>query len=125
MIRRSLLLITLAGVVGATLPQRAGANYDCAVGRITAVTGNSITVFDKETRTFAVDNHTRYTNWPTQGAWQAIRRINPSELYCNSSYLSTGTLVAIHPRHDGTNVARWVQVAIDQSATGYVTACIR
>jgi hypothetical protein len=126
MIRRSLLLITLAGVVCATLPQRAGANYDCAVGRITAVTGNSITVYDKETRTFTVDSETKYTTWPTQGAWQGITRIDPRELYCNSKYLDIGTLVAIHPRHDGTNVARWVQVAIDQ--TGYggpVNVCIR
>ena len=126
MVRRSVLVITLAAVVGATLPQKAGANYDCAVGRITDVTGNTITVFDKETRLFAVDSHTRYTNWPTQGAWQAIRRLNTEQLYCNSSYLSVGTLVAIHPRHDGTNVARWVQVATDQTGNGgYVSACIR
>jgi hypothetical protein len=121
-----MLFITLAAIVGATLPQKAGANYDCAVGRITEVTGNTITVFDKETRLFAVDSRTRYTNWPTQGDWQAIRRLDPEQLYCNSSFLSVGTLVAIHPRHDGTNVARWVQVAIDQSGSGgYVTACIR
>ena len=126
MVRRSVLVITLAAVVGATLPQKAGANFDCAVGRITEVTGNTITVFDKETRLFAVDSHTRYTNWPTRGAWQAIRRLNTEQLYCNSSYLSVGTLVAIHPRHDGTNVARWVQVATDQTGdSGYVSLCIR
>jgi len=126
MIRRSLLLIALAGVVGTTLPQRAGANYDCAVGRITEVTGSTITVFDKETRIFTVDSRTRYTNWPTQGAWQAIRRLDTEQLYCNSRFLNVGTLVAIHPRHDGTNVARWVQVATDQTGNdGYVSACIR
>jgi hypothetical protein len=126
MIRRSVLVITLAAVVGATLPQKAGANYDCAVGRITEVTGNTITVFDKETRLFTVDSYTRYTNWPTRGRWQSIRRIDTEQLYCNSSYLSVGTLVAIHPRHDGTNVARWVQVATDQTGDGgYVSFCIR
>jgi len=126
MVRRSVLVITLAAVVGATLPQKAGANFDCAVGRITQVTGNTITVFDKEARLFTVDSRTRYTNWPTRGRWQAIRRLDKEELYCNSSVLTEGTLVAIHPRHDGTNVARWVQVATDQTGSGgYVSACIR
>jgi hypothetical protein len=114
MIRRSLLLIALAGVVGATLPQRAGANYDCAVGRITAVTGNSITVFDKETRTFTVDSRTKYTAWPTRGRWQEITMLDPHRLYTDSTLLQSGALVAIHTRHDNTNVARWVQIAIDE-----------
>jgi len=126
MIKRTVLVIALVAVVGATLPRSVAGNYDCAVGRITAVTGNSITVFDRETRTFTVDRHTRYTNWPTQGAWQAIRLLDPRELYCNSTYLSVGSLVAIHPRHDGTNVARWVQVATDQSGNGDgANVCIR
>jgi hypothetical protein len=114
MIRRSLLLIALAGVVGATLPQRAGANYDCAIGRITAVTGNTITVFDKETRIFAVDSHTRYTSWPTNGRWQSITWLDPQRLYTDSRLLEIGRLVAVHTRHDNTNVARWVQIAVNQ-----------
>jgi hypothetical protein len=126
MIRRTVLLITLAAVVGTTVPQRADAGYGCAVGRIASMTANSITVFDKESRTFTVDRRTRYTNWPTQGAWQAIRQIDPQDLYCNSNYLGVGSLVAVHPRHDETNVARWVQVATDQSGSGEgVNACIR
>jgi len=84
MIKRTVLGITLAAVVGATLPRSAAADYDCAVGRITAVTGNSITVFDREARTFTVDRHTRYTNWPTQGAWQAIGRLDPREILCTT-----------------------------------------
>ena len=111
MIRGTVLFVTLTAIVSTTVPQRADAGYGCAVGRITSLSANSITVFDKESRTFAVDSRTRYTNWPTQGAWQAIRRIDPQELYC-------GSLVAVHPRHDGTNVARWVQVATDQSDSG-------
>jgi hypothetical protein len=114
MIKRTVLLITLAAIVGATLPQRAGANYDCAIGRITAVNANSISVYDKEARTFTVDSRTRYTAWPTRGRWQEIRLLDPNRLYTDSRLLDVGTLVAIHPRHDGTNVARWVQIAIDE-----------
>ena len=127
MIKRTVLVITLAAGVAATLPQRSDANYDCMTGRITAVTGNTITaVSHRESRTFLVDRRTVFTNWPTQGAWQANRRLSTRELYCNSSYLSAGTLVAIHPRHDGTDVARWVQVALDQSGNGYgPNVCIR
>ena len=115
MLKRTVILITLAAAVGATVPQRAGADYDCAVGKIMAIGGGSITVFDKEARTFTVDSRTRYTSWPTNGRWQAITRLDADELlYYNSRLLEVGRLVAIHPRHDGTNVARWVQISIDQ-----------
>jgi hypothetical protein len=127
MIKRAVLVVTLAAGVGATLPQRSDANYDCMTGRITGVTGNSITVYDKESRTFTVDRDTRFTSWPTHGRWQAIARLNTRDHYCDraarrtwTSYtgqsdrlLDVGRLVAVHPRHDGTDVARWVQVAID------------
>ena len=128
MIRRTVLLITLAAVAGATLPRSTDANYDCATGRITGVTANSITVYDKETRTFAVDGGTRFTSWPTNGRWQAITRLDPRQLYCDSRLLDIGRLVAVHPRHDGTSVARWVQVAIDApGSAGFieVNACLR
>jgi hypothetical protein len=114
MIKRTLLLVTLAAVLGTTVPQRAGANYDCAVGRITSVTGNSISVYDKEDRTFTVDSRTRYTSWPTRGRWQEIALLDPQRLFTDSRLLEPGRLVAIHTRHDSTGVARWVQVAVDE-----------
>jgi hypothetical protein len=141
MIRRTALLITLAAVVGTTVPRKTDANYDCMTGRITGVTGNTITVFDRESRTFTVDGGTRFTAWPTNGRWQAIRRIDTRGHYCDrlnhrtwTSYtdpsgrwLDVGTLVAVHPRHDGTNTARWVQVAMDaRLVDGYLASdCLR
>jgi hypothetical protein len=141
MIRRSVLVITLAAAVGATLPQRSDANYDCMTGRITGVTANTITVYDKESRTFTVDPDTRFTSWPTNGRWQAITRLDTRAHYCDraarrtwTSYtdqsgrlLDIGRLVAVHPRHDGTNTARWVQVAINAPlADGYLASdCFR
>ena len=122
MIKRTVLLITLAAGVGATLPQKADADYNCAIGPITAVTANSITVQEREgTRTFTVDRSTRYTTWPTNGRWQAITRLDRDQLFFESRLLEAGRLVAIHPRRDGTDVARWVQVAIDRptSILGY------
>jgi hypothetical protein len=127
MIKRTALFITLAAIVGTTVPQRSDANYDCMTGRITAATANTITVFDKESRTFTVDRHTRFTAWPTQGRWQMIARINQRQVFCDSRALDIGRLVAVHPRHDGSNTARWVQVAVNAplSDAGYVTnACI-
>jgi hypothetical protein len=113
MLKRTVLVVTLAAVVGATIPQKAGANYDCAIGRITAVTANSISVFDREARTFTLDNRTQYTAWPTHGRWQAITLLDRERLFNNSGLLTPGALVAVHTRHDATNVARWVQISID------------
>jgi hypothetical protein len=132
MIKRTALFITLAAIVGTTLPQRSDANYDCMTGRITGVTGNTITVFDRESRTFTVDGSTRFTAWPTNGRWQSIARLDNRDHYCDrfarrtwTTYtgqsdrlLEPGTLVAVHPRHDGTNTARWVQVAMDARLVG-------
>lgn len=127
MVKRTLLFVTLAAVLGTTLPRTSDANYDCATGRITGVTGNSITIFDRETRTFTVDRGTRFTAWPTNGGWQRITLLSRRELYCNSRLLDVGRLVAVHPRHDGTSVARWVQVAIDEpgDAGPGVNTCLR
>ena len=116
MIKRTVLLITLAAAVGATLPRTADADYDCALGPITAVTANSITIQERETtRTFGIDCCTRYTTWPTRGRWQAITLLNMRELFTTSRLLDIGRFVAIHPRHDGTNVARWVQISLDKA----------
>jgi hypothetical protein len=142
MIKRTALFITLAAVVGTTVPRKTDANYDCMTGRISAVTGNTITVYDKESRTFTVNRDTRFTSWPTNGRWQDIARLNTREHYCDrrghrtwTSYtdqsgrlLDVGRLVAVHPRHDGTDVARWVQVAIDAplADVGYgASDCLR
>jgi len=127
MIRRTWLLVTLAAVLGTTLPRTSDANYDCATGRISGVTGNSITIYDREARTFALDSRTRFTAWPTNGRWQAISLLDRRQLFCNSRLLDVGRLVAVHPRHDGTSVARWVQVAIDDAGNAGVgaNACLR
>lgn len=127
MIKRTVLLITLAAVVGTTIPRRAGANYDCMTGRITTVTGNTITVYDRESRTFTVDSRTRFTAWPTNGGWQKIRMLDQRQLFCRSRLLDVGRLVAVHPRHDGTDAARWVQIAVDDAGNaGYgANVCIR
>ena len=141
MIKRTALFITLAAIVGTTLPRKSDANYDCMTGRITGVTGNSITVYDRESRTFTVDRDTRFTAWPTNGRWQAIARLDTRDHYCDKAarrtwttytdqsgrLLDVGRLVAVHPRHDGTNTARWVQVAMDaRLVDGYLASdCLR
>jgi hypothetical protein len=127
MIKRTVLIITLAAGVGATLPQSSDASYECMTGRITAVTGNTITaVSHRESRTFTVDRQTRFTAWPTDGRWQSIAPLRTRQLYCNSRLLEVGRLVTIHPRHDGTDTARWVQVAINDAGNGYgADVCIR
>ena len=126
MIKRTVLIITLAAGVFATLPKTSDAHYDCMTGRISAVTGNTITVTHRESRTFLVDRGTRFTAWPTRGRWQEIARLNQRQLYCNSRLLDVGRLVTVHPRHDGTDAARWVQVAVDDAGRGYgADVCIR
>ena len=103
MIKRMLLLVALAATVGIALPNKAVAD-PCLAGRITALTGNSISISGRETLTFAVDGRTRYTRWITQGPWQAHTHLTASSLY-------VGRLVYVHMRDD-SSAARWVQIAI-------------
>ena len=105
MIKRTLLFVVLAAVVGTALPDKAVADR-CATGRVTAFTPTSISVYDRETITFSVDNRTRYTKWITQGPWQQHTELRPD-------VLDVGQLVVVHPRHDAGNLARWVQIAAD------------
>ena len=105
MMKRMLLFIALVVTVGTGLPNKAVADR-CTRGRITALTANSMTVFEDESLTFTLDGRTRYTRWPTNGRWQSITELNAWSL-------DIGRLVYVHPRHDGTNAARWVQVATD------------
>ena len=107
MVKRTLLLLALAGVVSTALPGRAAAER-CIMGHITAMTPTSISVYDRETITFSVDNHTRYTRWITMWRWQSSTEIYPGDL-------DIGRLVVIHSRHSDDNVARWVQVATDRN----------
>ena len=60
MIKRILLLIAVAALVGTALPKNTVADQ-CATGRITGLTANSITVYDRETLTFTTDSRTQYT----------------------------------------------------------------
>jgi len=106
MIKRMLLFVAIAATAALALPDRAGADR-CTRGRVTAITANSISVYEDETLTYALDGRTRYTNWPTMGAWQANRDLN---IYS----IDIGDLVYVHPRNDGTNAARWVQIATDR-----------
>jgi hypothetical protein len=105
MVRRTLLFVALAGFVSTALPDRAVAER-CVMGRITGFTPTSISVYDKETLTFSVDYHTRFTKWITNGRWQ-----QSTELHAGA--LDIGRLVVIHSRRSNDNVARWVQVATD------------
>jgi hypothetical protein len=105
MIKRMLLFIALAAVVGTALPGKAAADR-CAIGRITALTGTSISVYDRETITFSMDSQTRYTKWITKGPWQQPTVFRPE-------MLDVGQLVVVHPRHDNGNIARWVQISAD------------
>lgn len=105
MIKRTLLLLAVAVVFATTIPGRAVADR-CATGRITALTATSISVYDRETITFSVDSRTRYTKWITRGRWQEQTQISPE-------VLDIGQLIAIHPRADSGNLARWVQIATD------------
>jgi len=105
MVKRTLLFLALTAVLGTALPGRAAAER-CTMGRITAMTPTSISVFDRETITYSVDNHTRYTRWITMGPWQSSTQFQAGDL-------DIGRLVVIHSRHSDDNVARWVQVATD------------
>jgi len=64
MVKRTLLFLALTAVLGTALPRRASAER-CIMGRVTALTGTTITVYDKEKITFSVDQGTRYTRWIT------------------------------------------------------------
>jgi hypothetical protein len=105
MIKRMLLFIALVATVGTALPNKAVADR-CTRGRITALTANSMSVFEDETLTFTLDGRTHYTKWITNGRWQESTELN-------ASYLDIGRLVYVHQRHDGTDTARWVQIATD------------
>ncbi len=105
MIKRILFLIALAGIVATAAPTNAAADR-CARGRITALTANSMSVYDNETLTFGLDSRTRYTKWITQGRWQQQTDLSADALY-------VGELVYVHQRHDATDAARWVQIATD------------
>jgi hypothetical protein len=123
MIKRTALFITLAAVVGTTLPQKADAGYGCTTGRVAALTANSISVVDRErVVTFGRDGRTQYTKWITQGGWQQPTRFDQKLIPCDLRVLGfdplgleVGRLVVVHPRHSNDNVARWVQVASDVS----------
>lgn len=105
MIKRTLFLIALAAVVATAVPKSAVADR-CTRGRITSLTANSISVHETETLTFGLDSRTQYTKWITRGRWQEQTELSADALY-------VGELVYVHERHDGTNTARWVQVATD------------
>ena len=122
MIKRILLFIGLAAVVGTAVPNNAVADR-CTRGRITALTFavepvqpvgdkpyyvrlGSMTVREDEDLTFSLDGRTRYTKWITQGPWQEQTGLSADALYI-------GELVYVHQRHDGTDAARWVQIATD------------
>jgi len=105
MIKRMLLFVALAATAGTALPSRAVADR-CTRGRITALTANSMTIFEDETLTFTFDSRTHFTKWITDGGWQ-------SSTDATAWNLDIGRLVYVHPRHDGTNAARWVQIATD------------
>ena len=105
MVKRTLLLLALAGLVSTALPGRAAAER-CIIGRVKAMTPTSITVYDREMITFSVNYGTRYTRWITNGRWQASTELHAGDL-------DIGRLVVIHSRHSNDNVARWVQVATD------------
>src|SRR5262245_59584260 len=105
MIKRTLLFLALAGFVSTALPDKASAER-CIMGRISGLTGTTISVYDRETITFSVDYGTRYTRWITNGSWQSSTQFHVGDL-------QIGRLVVIHSRHSDDNVARWVQVAAD------------
>jgi hypothetical protein len=110
MLKRTLLLVALSIGVGAVLPGNAAGDR-CIVGRVTSLTPTSITVFHHETLTFTTDRHTRYTKLITHGGWQQSDILTPAQFQAGA--LDVGRLVAVHPRYDDPNVARWVQIATD------------
>jgi hypothetical protein len=105
MIKRTLVLIALAAIVGAALPTKAVAGRG-ATGRITDLTATSMSVQDKEIVTFTLDSRTHYTKWVTQKPWQEDTRLD-------ARALRVGRLVAVHSRKDEGSVADWVQIATD------------
>ena len=84
MIRRTVLLIALAAVAGATLPQNAAANYDCADRAYHRSDPNSITVYNKDDNegTFTVDSRTRFTRSgpPRGGGRTSVDRYAAAQL---------------------------------------------
>ena len=105
MIKRLLLLLVLASLVGVALPSKAAAGRDI-VGRITDVTATSLSVRAGEIVTVSLDSRTQYTKWITQKPWQENTRLDARSL-------KVGRLVAVHLRKDDGSVAGWVQIATD------------
>ena len=105
MIKRTLLLIALAALVGTALPSKAVAGRG-ATGRIADVSATSMSVLDREMVTFTFDSRTHFTKWITQKPWQEDTRLD-------ARALKVGRLVAVHPRTGDARVADWVQIATD------------
>jgi len=105
MLKRMLLVLGLAALLGNAFASNTLADR-CTTGRVTAVSATSISVYDRETITFAMDGRTQYTKWITKGPWQ-----QSTEVHAN--VLDVGQLVVVHPRHNDANIARWVQIATD------------
>ena len=75
MIKRALLFIALAAMIGTALPSTAVAGRG-VTGRITDVSATSISVRDKEVVTFTLDSRTHYTKWITQKPWGEDTRLD-------------------------------------------------
>ena len=105
MLKRTLLVLGLVALLGNAFASNSLADR-CTTGRVTAVSATSISVYDRETLTFAMDDRTQYTKWITKGPWQQATALHVG-------VLDVGQLVVVHPRHDDANVARWVQIATD------------
>jgi len=105
MLKRTLLVLGLVALLGNTFSSNSLADR-CTTGRVTAVSATSISIYDRETLTFALDGRTRYTKWITNGRWQEA-----TELHVG--VLDVGQLVVVHPWHNDENSARWVQIATD------------
>jgi len=110
-----LLLIGVVGLIGAAVPSQA--HDDCFGGRVTDVTGTSLTVRHHETVTFTLDSRTHYTKLITQSPVQADTRLDARALYL-------GERVYVHPRSDNPSVARWVEITMDVPNEAAYTNCL-
>ncbi len=95
--------MTTLALFAAALGAAANVYADTYSGRVTAFSPTSISVFDKNVATVAMNGNTAFTKLITQKPWQDNSRVDYSAL-------AVGRYVVVHEEN---GVADWVQIATD------------
>ena len=110
MTRKIATLIGLIAAAAALSPAIVDART--VAGRVTAFSGTSISISDRELITVGIDRNTVFTRIVTQKPWQEDTAIEPSAVH-------VGTFVIAHIPDANGLVATWVQAATD---SGFVNS---